>query len=143
MAPVLIAALFAIPWTQNQCKSPSQKNGERKGGTYIQIYTTECYSDTEGNDVGTVIQSEVIQNEKKKYHIVTIVGSRKKTLINLFVKHKQRQTQRMDSWILRAGQGVGCIGGLGSIHTLLGIKPITNENLLYSTGKSIQFSVVT
>ena len=45
--------------------------------------------------------------------------------------------------IQRGGERVGEIEIGTDIYTLLCIKQITNENLLYSTGNSTQCSVVT
>ena len=51
------------------------------------------------------------------------------------------ENKRMDT---RAGGGGAGNWGIGSdIYTILRIKQITNENLLYSTGNSTQCSVVT
>ena len=51
-------------------------------------YTMEYYSDIERNDLDTVIQHEVIEKEKKKYHLVITVESRKMIQMSLFVKQK-------------------------------------------------------
>ena len=56
-----------------------KKNPEewiKRGGTYIQWNITQPYKDETGSfvetwmDLETVIQSEVIQKEKNKYHIL-------------------------------------------------------------------------
>ena len=52
------------------------------------IYRMEYYSDIERNDLDTVIQHEVIEKEKMKYHLVTTVESRQMIQMNLFVKQK-------------------------------------------------------
>ena len=73
-----IAALFTIPRTWNQPKCPSTEEWIKKMWC---IYTMEYYSAIKRNKIGsfvetwmdivTVIQSEVSQKEKKKYHILT------------------------------------------------------------------------
>ena len=64
------------------------------------IYTREYYSDIERNKSGSlietwmdleiVIQSEVSQKEKNKYHIISLIcGAKKKKIqMNLFTKQK-------------------------------------------------------
>ena len=41
-----------------------------------------------------VIQSEVSQKERNKYHILTHFGSRKTVLMNLFAEQQQRHRHR-------------------------------------------------
>ena len=76
--PVFIAELFTIARTWKQPKCPSTDEWIKK---MWHIYTMEYYSAIKRNDIElfvvrwmeleSVIQSEVSQKEKKKYHILT------------------------------------------------------------------------
>ena len=76
--PMFIAELFTIARTWKQPKCLSTDEWIKK---MWHIYTMECYSTIERNeielfivrwvDLETVIQSEVIQKEKTKYHMLT------------------------------------------------------------------------
>ena len=75
---MVIAALFTIARTWKQPKCPSTEEWIKK---MWYIYTMEYYSALRRNkivpfvemwmDLQTVIQSEVSQKEKNKYHILT------------------------------------------------------------------------
>ena len=75
---MFIAALFTIGRTWKQPKCPSTNERIKK---MWYIYTTQCYSAIERNEIGsfvemwmdleTVVQSEVSQKEKNKYRILT------------------------------------------------------------------------
>ena len=75
--PVFIAALFTIARSWKQTKCPLTDEWLKK---MWYIYTMEYYSAIKGNKIGlfvetcldlqTVIQSEVSQKEKNKYHIL-------------------------------------------------------------------------
>ena len=75
---MFIAALFIIASSWKQSKCPSRDEWIKK---MWHIYTMEYYSATIRNEIGsfvemwmdleTVIQSEVSQKEKNKYHILT------------------------------------------------------------------------
>ena len=56
-------------------------------------------------DPETVIQSEVSQKEKSKYHLY--VESRKMVQMNLFAKQKQRHRYREQTMDTKGGSGVG------------------------------------
>ena len=120
------------------------------------IYTMEYYSAIKRNeivslaetwmDLETVIQSEVSQKEKNKYHILThICGIQKNGTDELPCKAEiETQMQRTNLWIPRGKGEDGMNWEIGiDIYTPLRIKQITNENLLYSTGNSTQCSVIT
>ena len=74
---VFIAALFTIAKTWKQPKCPLTDDGIRK---MWYIYTMEYYSDAKKNkimpsaaiwmELETLIQSEVSQKEKDKYHMI-------------------------------------------------------------------------
>ena len=76
--PMFTATLFTIARSWKQPKCPSKDKWIKK---LWYIYTMEYYSAIKRNDIGsfvetwmdleTVIQSEVSQKEKNKYHILT------------------------------------------------------------------------
>ena len=76
--PMFTAAPFSIARSQKQPKCPSTDEWIKK---MWDIYTMEYYSGIKRNEIGafvetwmhleTVIQSEVSQKEKNKYHILT------------------------------------------------------------------------
>ena len=78
---MFIVALFTIARTWKQPKHPSTDEWIKKSWY---IYTMEYYSAIKRNeiesfvetwmDVETVIQSEVSQKEKNKYHILTHIS---------------------------------------------------------------------
>ena len=64
--------------------------------------------------------------------------------MSLFIK--QKQTRRLQKLMVTKGEV--WVGGIYqefgmNIHTLLYIKQIINKDLLYSTGNSTQYSVIT
>ena len=75
---MFIAALFTIAWRWKQSKRPSLDEWIKK---MWHIYTMEYYSAIKRNeielfimrcmDLASVIQSEVSQKEKDKYHMLT------------------------------------------------------------------------
>ena len=77
---MFIAALFTIARTWKQPKCPSTEEWIKK---MSYIYTMEYYSAIKRNeivpfaemwiDLETVIQSEVSQKEKNKYHIILLI----------------------------------------------------------------------
>ena len=78
--PMFIAALFTIVRTWKQRKCPSTEEWIKK---IWYIYTMEYYSAIKRNeivqfaeiwmDLETVIQSEVCQKEKNKYHVIPLI----------------------------------------------------------------------
>ena len=89
--PILIAALFTFDRTWKQPKSPSTDEWIMK---MWYIYIMGYYLSTKRNEIGSfvemwmdlesVIQSEVSQKEKNKYHMQThIYGIKKKVPKNL------------------------------------------------------------
>ena len=90
-------------------------------------------------DLETVIQSEVSQKEKNKYHIVMhMCGIQKNGTDELVCKAEiETQMQRTNVWTPKEESGGGSDGGGRNceiridIYTLICIKRITNKNLLY------------
>ena len=74
------------------------------------------------------------------------VEPRKMVQMNQFAGKKLRHRCREQTYGHQGGKGEGGMNweiGIVYIYTLLCIKQITNENLLYSTGNYTQCSVVT
>ena len=143
---MFIAALFTIARTWKQPKCPSTQEWIKMW----YIYTMEQYSAIKRNetvpsaetwmDPEIVIQSEVSEKEKNKYCIILLTcGIQKNGTYELICKAKiESQMQRTYGY--QGGKGVGGTNweiGI-DIYTLLCIKQITNENLLYSTGNCTQ-----
>ena len=65
--------------------------------------------------------------------------------MNLFTKQKESHRCKKQTYYgYQGGSGGGINWEIGiDIYTLLSIKQITNENLLYSTGNFTQCSMVT
>ena len=100
-------------------------------------------------DLESVIQSEISQKKKNKYHtlmhIHIYVESRKMVQMNIFTG--QEQTDRCREQICRPRVG-GRGGGMNwksrtDIYTLLCVKQIAHAKLLYSIGSPAQHSVKT
>ena len=95
------AALFTIARTWKQPRGPLTDEWIKK---LWYIYTMEYYSAIERREFESVsneaiIQSEINQKEKYKYHILMhILESRKMVLINLFAGQQWRNRQRTDVW---------------------------------------------
>ena len=122
------------------------------------IYTMEYYSAIKRSETGslvetwmdleTVIQSEVSQKEKNRYRILThICGTQKNGTDELVCRTEiETQMQRTNVWA-PSGESGGEGGGGGvrnweigiDMYTLICIKWITNENLLYKKINKIKF----
>ena len=112
--PMFIAALFTVARTWKQPKCPSTDEWIKKMW-YISIM--EQYSAIKRNEIGSfvemwmylesVIQSEVSQEAKNKYHILThMCGFQKNgTDEPIYRAGIERQMQRMDVWT-QGGRGV-------------------------------------
>ena len=98
--PKFIAALFTIARTWKQPKCPSTKGWIKK---MWYIYTMEYYSCIKRNKIGsfvemwmdleTVLQSEVSQKEKNKYHILMhICGIWKNWYRRYYLQSRNRDT---------------------------------------------------
>ena len=93
------------------------------------------------------ILSEVSQTEKDKYHMILLVcGILKKNGTNelIYKTRVESQMQKTNLWLPEGKEEEGISQETRiNIYTLLCIKQITNKNLLYSTGNSTQYSVMT
>ena len=120
------------------------------------MYTMECHSAIKSYetvpfaetwmDLETIIQDEVSQKEKTRYCIsMHICGIYKSGTDEPICKAEiETQTQRTNTWTPRRERRSGMSWEIGTdMYTALGIKQITNENLLCSTGKCTPCSVVT
>ena len=100
--PLFITALFTIARTWKQPRCPSTDEWIKK----LYIYTMEYYSAIRGNtfesvlmrwiNLEPIIQSEISQKEKDKYHILTHIymESRKMVLKNLLTGQQWRNRHR-------------------------------------------------
>ena len=123
---MFIAALFTIARSWKQPKCPLTEEWIKK---MWYIYTMEYYSAKNRNKIGsfvetwmdleTVIQSEVSQKEKSKYHIM-YVESRKKVQMNRFARQKWRHRCREQLYGHQGGKAGGGGGG-GGINWEIGI----------------------
>ena len=94
-------------------------------------------------DLGTVIQSEVSQKEKKQILCNNAPMQKNDTDVLTGKAEIETQMQRTNGWRLGGARGgMNWEAGI-DIYTLLCIKQITSENLLCGTGDSTQHSVVT
>ena len=122
------------------------------------IYTMEYYLAIKRNEIGsfvetwmdleTVIQSEVRQKQKNKYRVLMntcrIQNNGMDAKHSICKAETETQMQRINVQTSRQKRGSGMNWETGiDIYTLLCIKQITNQNLLYSTGNSTQCSMVT
>ena len=99
--PLFIAALFTIARTWKQPRCPLTDEWIKKSWY---IYTIEYYSAVKRNafesvlmrwmNLEPIIQSEVSQKEKNKYHILIYMDSRKMVLKNLFIEQQWRNRHR-------------------------------------------------
>ena len=138
---MFIAALFTIARSWKQRKCPLTDEWIKMW--YIQIM--EYYSTIKRNkfgsfvetwmDLETVIQSEISQKEKNKYHMLThICGTQKNGLQgrngDTDVEKKLMDTKG-GKWRGRGGGGLMNWEIGIDMYTLICIKWITNKNLLY------------
>ena len=97
-------------------------------------------------DLETVIMSEVGQTEKDEYHYdITYMWNLKKCYKRTCLQSRNRVTVVENNALVTRGEGGGRINweiGI-DIYTLLYIKYISNKDLLYSTGNSTRYSVMT
>ena len=113
---MFIATLFTMARSWKQPKWPLTDEWIKK---MQYIYTMEYYSAIKRNEIGsfvemwmdleTVIQSEVSQKEKNKYHILThICGIQKNGIDEPVCKTEiETQMQRINVWTPRRESGGG------------------------------------
>ena len=100
-------------------------------------------------DLEIVILSEVSQTEKDRYHIIQLICGilkKKKRYKWTYLQNRNRVKDVENKFMVT--KGVWCGGGINweigiNIYALLYVKQITNKDLLYSTGNSTQYSVMT
>ena len=95
-----------------------------------------------------IIHSEVSQKEKKKSHNSAYMWIQKDGTDNLICKTEieETQMQRTNIWTPRGERRSGVNWEIGiDIYTLLilCVKQKNHENILYGSGNSTQFSLVT
>ena len=93
-------------------------------------------------DLQIIILSKL---EKDKYMVITYMQNLKNDTNELIYKtEKDSQTQKTNLWLPRGRLGGGINQEIGiHIYILLYVKQILNKDLLYSTGNSTQYSVIT
>ena len=89
-------------------------------------------------DPEIVILSEVSRTEKEKYHMTPLICGIQKEMIQMNLTYKTKtnsQTWKMNILLL----GEGTVRDFGKVmYTLLYLKWITNEDLMYDTWNSTQ-----
>ena len=105
--PMFIAALFTIAPMQKQSSCPSTDEQIKK---LWYIYTMDYYTAIKGNafesvlmrwiNLEPIMQSEVSQKEKDKYHILTHIYRIQKNGTEEFIYRAamEKQTQRIGLW---------------------------------------------
>ena len=113
MYPIFTEALFIIARTWEQPRSPSTDKWIKK---LLYIYTMEYYSAIEWNtfesvlmrwmNLEPIIQSEVSQKEKEKYHILMHIYGIQKNGTEEFIYRAamEKQTQRIGLWTWGDGE---------------------------------------
>ena len=94
-----------------------------------------------------IIQSEVSQKEKNKYHILTYIDGTQKNgtdeqVIFRVAVETQKENRLMDTYVGRKKR-VGRMERVPWKHTLTYVKQIASGNLLYDSGNSNWGSVTT
>ena len=89
--------------------------------------------------------TERSKSEREKYRIISLICGIQKNGTDEQLQSRNRDTDVENKLMYtKGGRGSGMNWEIGIyIYTLVCIKQITNENLLYSTGNSTQCSVVT
>ena len=112
---MFVTVVFTIAGSWEQPKCPLTGEWIKK---MLYIYTMECYSAIKRNEIGsfvetsinleTVIQSEVSQKEKNKYHILSMyVEPRKMVQMNRFAEQKFRDRCREQTYGHQGGKAAG------------------------------------
>ena len=92
-----------------------------------------------------IIQSEVSQKEKDKFHILIYIYGIQKNGTEEFIYRAamEKQTQRIDMDMGRGEERVRCMERVTCKLTLPYVKQIANGNLLYGSGNSKRGSIST
>ena len=152
MYPMFIVALFTIARTWKQPKCPSTDEWIKK---MWYIYIMEYYSAIKRDEIGSfvkmwmnlesVIQSEVSQEEKNKYSILTqVCGIQKNGTDEPICRGRNRDTDVENGHVDTEGEGEGGMNWeirFDLNNTIM--CQIASGNLLYNTGSSAQCSVMT
>ena len=146
---VFFVFTIARPWKQPRC--PSTDEWIKK---LWYIDTMEYYSAIRRNafesvlmrwmNLEPIIQSEVNQKDKDKYHILMYKYGIKKNGSEEFIYRAsvEKQTQRIDLWTWGEGRR-GKEHGKSNMEPYITIHKIANGNLLYGSGNSNRSSVST
>ena len=149
--PLFIAALFTIARTRKQHRCPSSDEQIKK---LWYIYTMDYYSTIKRNafesvlmrwvNLESIIQSEVSQKKKDKYHILTRIYRIQRTGTKEFIYRAtmEKHTERLTD-MGRGEERVRCMERVTWKLTLPFVKQIANGNLLYGSGNSNRGSVST
>ena len=141
---MFIAALFTIDKTQNQPRRLLTDEWIKK---LWYIDTMEYYSAIKRNtfesvlmrwtNLEPIIQSEVSQKEKYKYHILTHTYGIQKDGTDEFICRiaMEKPTQRIDLWTRGKGRRESMERVTWKL-TIPYVKWIANRNLLYDSGNS-------
>ena len=150
---MFIAALFTIAKTWKQLKRPLKDEWIKK---IWYIYTMEHYSAIRKNeimpfaatwiDLEIIWLSEVSQRERQISYDIAYMWNQKNWYKWTYLQNRNRLTDLENELMVTRGEGSG--GGVDwefgiDMYTLLYLKEITNKDLLYSTGNSAQYSVIT
>ena len=132
-APMFIAALFTITRTWKQLKCPLTEEWVKKMTEYysaIKRNEIVSFADT-WIDLEIVTQSEVSQNEKNKYCVISLkYGIQKNGTDELICKAEIESQMWRTNFVIEEGRGWDELGDWTDIYTQLYIKQIRNENLL-------------
>ena len=149
---MFIAALFAIARTWKLTRCPSTGEWIKK---FWYRYTMEYYLATKRNtyesflmrwmNLEPILQSEVSQKEKDKYHILKHIYGIQKNGTEEFIYRAamEKQTQGIDMDMWRGDKRVRCMERVTWKLALPYVKEIANRNLPYGSGNSNRGSVST
>ena len=142
--PMFTVALFATAKTQKQSKCPSKNEWRWRCGTYMQWNITHHKKEWNNaicsNIEGPRDYHTKLSKSDKTNNIPFICRILKKWYNWTFLQNWNRLTDIEDKLIHYQRGGGGAISwefGI-KIYTLLYIRQITNNDLLYSTGNSMQ-----
>ena len=137
MYPIVLSALFTVARTWKQPRCPLTEEQIKK---LWYIYAMEYYSAIKRNafesvlirwmNLEPIIQNEVGQKQKDKYHILTHMYGIQKNGTEEFIYRAavEKQTQRIDLWTWGEGETLGRVTWK---LTLPYVKQTANGNLLH------------